>query len=152
MESIHAVTELHACLLTRLHTYFPASVQELISLWIHPTTLCQPQGYQLGILLTFEAENVLAIDKNEWYCCYSTCMLTVCFSTLSWLCHSFHAESLGDPTLEVELEQDREARKVSTLFGPPCILVVKVKGMCCNLHIEGPWRTKLNCWLIPPII
>jgi hypothetical protein len=63
-------------------------------------------------------------------------MLTVCFSTLSWLCHSFHAESLGDPTLEVELEQDREARKVSTLFGPPCILVVKVKGMCCNLHIE----------------
>jgi hypothetical protein len=74
------------------------------------------------------------------------------FLNSSWLCHSFHAESLGDPTLEVELEQDREARKVSTFFGLPCILVVKVKGMCCNLHIEGPLRTKLNCWLIPPII
>jgi hypothetical protein len=32
MESIHAVTELHAHLLTMLHTYFRASVQELISL------------------------------------------------------------------------------------------------------------------------
>jgi hypothetical protein len=74
------------------------------------------------------------------------------FVPASRLSTCFHAESLGDPTLEVELEQDREARKVSTFFGPPCILVVKVKGMCCNLHIEGPLRTKLNCWLIPPII
>jgi hypothetical protein len=49
--------------------------------------------------------------------------IAVSFSILSWLCHSFHANSVGDPTLEVELEQGREAKKVSAVSDPECICV-----------------------------
>jgi hypothetical protein len=77
-------------------------------------------------------------------------MLTVCFSTLSWFCHSFHAESLGDPTLEVELEQDREARKVlesvvTNLRTGDCVLRLQSKKILKhNVALTNSYVTNLR--------
>jgi hypothetical protein len=77
-------------------------------------------------------------------------MLTVCFSILSWFCHSFHAESLGDPTLEVELEQDREARKVlesvvTNLRTGDCVLRLQSKKILKhNVALTNSYVTNLR--------
>jgi hypothetical protein len=68
--------------------------------------------------------------------------IAVSFSSLSWLCHSFHADSVGDPTLEVELEQGREAKKVSAVSDPECICVGSwSKG---NMFLS----VQMDCWFI----
>jgi hypothetical protein len=76
--------------------------------------------------------------------------IAVSFSILSWLCHSFHANSVGDPTLEVELEQGREAKKVlesvvANLRTGDCVLRLQSKKLLKhNMALTNSYMTNLR--------
>jgi hypothetical protein len=72
------------------------------------------------------------------------------FVPASRLSTCFHAESLGDPTLEVELEQDREARKVlesvvTNLRTGDCVLRLQSKKILKhNVALTNSYVTNLR--------